>query len=78
MFFGSGLYVNAYNIEETAGESDFMAPIRKQNKLQSAMTQFSYQHRRLDSQLTKIHKNADELAKMLGSLDNKKSDKNGK
>ena len=32
------------------------------------MTQFSYDHRKLDARLTKIRKNADELAKMLALL----------
>ncbi|WP_274421392.1 hypothetical protein [Blautia sp. XA-2221] len=52
-----------------------MAALKKHGKIYSIMTQFSYDHRRLDSHLTKIRKNADELAKMLDSLDRKNADK---
>lgn len=55
-----------------------MAPLKKHGRIQTIMTQFSYEHRRLDSHLTKIRKNADELAKMLESLDRKKADKKEK
>ena len=36
------------------------------------MTQFSYGHRKLDKRLSKIRKNADELARMLDSMPPKK------
>lgn len=49
-----------------------MAAVRKRSKMQSIMTQFSYEHRRLDKQLSKIRKNTDELAHMLDSLGDKK------
>lgn len=52
-----------------------MAAIKKHGKMQSLMTQFSYEHRKLDSQLTKIRKNTNELVKMLESLDRKNTDK---
>lgn len=48
-----------------------MASLKKHGRIQAIMTQFSYDHRRLDSHLIKIRKNADELAKMLESLDDK-------
>ena len=51
---------------------DFMTPRKGNNKIQNLMTQFSYEHRKLDKRLTKIRKNADELAKMLDSLPAKK------
>ena len=46
-----------------------MASLKKHGRIQAIMTQFSYDHRRLDSHLTKIR--TDELAKMLESLDDK-------
>ncbi len=42
------------------------------------MTQFSYDHRKLDARLTKIRKNADELAKMLDSMSTNKDVKKEK
>ena len=33
-----------------------MAAVRKRSKMQSIITQFSYEHRRLDKQLSKIRK----------------------
>ena len=50
----------------------FMAAVRKRSKMQSIITQFSYEHRRLDKQLSKIRKNTGELAHMLDSLGDKK------
>lgn len=50
-----------------------MAPLKKHGRIQTIMTQFSYEHRRLDDHLTKIRKNVDELAKMLELLDEKSS-----
>ena len=55
-----------------------MAAVRKRSKIQNIMTQFSYEHRRLDKQLSKIRKNTDELAHMLDSLDRKNADKSEK
>ena len=55
-----------------------MAALKKHGRIQAIMTQFSYEHRRLDGHLTKIRKNADELAKMLDSLDRKNADKKRK
>ena len=49
-----------------------MAAVRKRSKMQSIITQFSYEHRRLDKQLSKIRKNTGELAHMLDSLGDKK------
>ena len=49
-----------------------MAAVRKRSKIQNIMTQFSYEHRRLDKQLSKIRKNTDELSHMLDSLGDKK------
>lgn len=46
-----------------------MAPLKKHGRIQAIMTQFSYEHRRLDSHLTKIRKNADELARILCDLE---------
>lgn len=46
--------------------------------MQNLMTQFSYDHRKLDTRLTKIRKNADELAKMLDSMTAKKEGENKK
>lgn len=55
-----------------------MAALKKRSRIQTIMTQFSYEHRRLDDHLTKIRKNVDELAKMLDSLDRKNTDKKRK
>lgn len=55
-----------------------MAALKKRSRIQTLMTQFNYEHRRLDDHLTKIRKNADELAKMLDSLDRKNTDKKRK
>lgn len=52
-----------------------MAGRKGNNKMQNMMTQFSYNHRKLDARLTKIRKNADELAKMLDSMPLKKEGK---
>ena len=52
-----------------------MAAVRKRSKMQSIITQFSYEHRRLDKQLSKIRKNTGELAHMLDSLGDKKEQK---
>ena len=52
-----------------------MAAVRKRSKIQNIMTQFSYEHRRLDKQLSKIRKNTDELAHMLDSWEIKKEQK---
>ena len=51
---------------------------RKGSRIRSRMTQFSYDHRKLDARLTKIRKNADELAKMLDSMSMKKDVKKEK
>lgn len=59
-------------------EKGIMAALKKRSRIQTIMTQFSYEHRRLDDHLTKIRKNADELAKMLDSLDRKNTDKKRK
>lgn len=59
-------------------ERGIMAALKKHGRIQAIMTQFSYEHRRLDGHLTKIRKNADELAKMLDSLDRKNADKKRK
>ena len=55
-----------------------MAALKKHGRIQAALMQFSYEHRKLDGHLKKIHKNAGELAKMLDSLDRKNADKNEK
>ena len=51
---------------------------RNRGKMQSLMTQFSYDHRKLDSRLAKIRKNTDELAKLLDVMPPKKGDKKEK
>ena len=55
-----------------------MAAVRKRSKMQSIITQFSYEHRRLDKQLSKIRKNTGELAHMLDSLGDKKGNRKEK
>lgn len=49
-----------------------MAPRKGSSKLQNILTQFSYDHRKLDSRLSRIRKNADELAKMLDTMSQEK------
>ena len=51
---------------------------RKDSWIRSLMPQFCYDHRKLDPRLTKIRKNADELAKMLDSMSMKKDVKKEK
>lgn len=45
---------------------------KKHSKMQSIMIQFSYDHQKLDSNITKIGKNVEDLTKILDSMNVKK------
>lgn len=42
--------------------------MRRTNRLKTLMTQFSYDHKVLDSQLVRVRKSADELSKLLDNM----------
>ena len=42
--------------------------LKRNKQLQSLLTQFGYEHRKLDGQFAKIQKNAEELSKILNEM----------
>ena len=48
---------------------------KNQNRMYSAIAQFCYEHKKMDSRYSKIRKNPNELAKMLDALSSKKEEK---
>ncbi len=42
--------------------------MRRTNRFKSLMTQFSYDHKKLDSEFVRMRKSADELSKLLDNM----------
>ncbi|MDO4275130.1 MAG: hypothetical protein Q4D16_15790 [Eubacteriales bacterium] len=42
--------------------------MKTSNRLKTMMTQFSYEHKKLDSHLVRVKKSADELSKLLDNM----------
>ena len=52
--------------------------LKRNKQLQTLLTQFGYEHRKLDGQFTKIQKNADELSRLLNNMTSSKGKKQEK
>lgn len=54
--------------------------MKRKNQLKRLLTQFSYDHKKLDGQLARVRKSADELTGLLDKMssDKGKEDKNKK
>nr|WP_294526963.1 hypothetical protein [uncultured Blautia sp.] len=49
--------------------------MRSRNRLKQSFSQFSYEHKRLDSHVNRVKKSAEELMKMLDNMGGKKAEK---
>lgn len=62
--------VCAYNMENS-----FTGDSMKRNRMQNKLTQFSYDHEKLNRHVSRIQRSADEVSRLLNNMTPKKEEK---